>query len=169
MELAVLSRAPGCSPAGQTQTDTVQLQIAMNRLALPMMVLSFLVLCTVKSVHANSDSVSGMCSQCAVCGCACVQCTTCMHIVQSVCIVGEVSTKKDVTTAASKANSNSKGECRMQHCLLLSCSGRQHTSFFSFAIVMAVCKLWCSGHKQAWLKKCTWSGKCDGCSECLGG
>ena len=145
----------------------------MNRLALPMMVLSFLVLCTVKSVHANSDSVSGMCLQChtgvigaVYCMCtavpySCRSCTTCIHI------VGEVSIKKDVTTAALKANSNSKGECRMQHCLLLSCSGRQHTSFFSFAIVMAVCKLWCSGHKQAWLKKCTWSGRCDGCSECL--
>ena len=35
-------------------------------------------------------------------------------------------------------------------------------------IVTAECKSWCTGHKQSWQNKCKWSGRCDGCSECLG-
>jgi hypothetical protein len=30
------------------------------------------------------------------------------------------------------------------------------------------CKQWCAGNKQAWEKKCTWLGLCDGCSDCRG-
>ena len=30
------------------------------------------------------------------------------------------------------------------------------------------CAKWCASHKQAWKVKCTWSKRCDGCSECSG-
>jgi len=34
--------------------------------------------------------------------------------------------------------------------------------------VIARCPNWCARNVTKWIEKCTWAGKCDGCSECLG-
>ena len=38
----------------------------------------------------------------------------------------------------------------------------------SFTIIVGCKKEWCAANKQPWKKKCTWTGSCDGCSNCLG-
>ena len=35
--------------------------------------------------------------------------------------------------------------------------------------IIVVCKKWCRGSKKTWTTKCSWSGRCGGCSECSSG
>ena len=79
-----------------------------------------------------------------------------------VCIADAVPTEKSVTT---RTKSNAQGQCRMPNCWFWRCHSRR---WIFCVTVTAVCKSWCAGNEQEWETKCTWSGRCDGCSDCLG-
>ena len=57
-----------------------------------------------------------------------------------------------------------KVSAEAKHCWVSQCDRRQ---WIHFVFVATGCELWCASHKQPWKSKCTWSGRCDGCFQCL--